>query len=266
MWVGDIQAIIVAYRNYAEVNRLLDSIYSMSLDQKMSSIHVIDNSEGGAFIPSSSEYECVVTLPGENLGYARAVNRASRKSRSEFILVMNQDIEFRTYGVIDEMLSYLGEHSEVGMVTPFQISGDTPPKVSYSAIFQDDDGYHDVGWGAKNIEMYRTSGPVDVARGSIFMIRRSLWDFISQDEILNDMYPGIEGAMPEHFLYYEDDALSRAVQRYGSQVHVVGSEECTVVHYHHTSIRRYGDNGALKKSAAQFDELMERWGLPWRSR
>lgn len=53
----------------------------------------------------------------ENVGFARATNRAARECRGDFILFLNGDVE-ATAGAIEKLVTHLEEHPEVGIVGP----------------------------------------------------------------------------------------------------------------------------------------------------
>jgi len=168
-----------------------------------------------------------------NVGYARANNQAIRRSRGEYILIVNPDIVVRQ-GTLEKMLDYMKSHPEAGVagcqlfypsgelqlscrrfptLTTFLLRGsrigDLFPHIPFleQYLLQNEDHCRDLD--------------VDWCLGSCLLIRRKALD---EAGLLDERF----------FLYYEDIDLCFRIKQKGWKVAYVAGAEM-VHHYHRLS-------------------------------
>lgn len=124
--------VCIANWNCREVLRgclasLLDQPQGASLE-----VIVVDNgSTDGAVEMTAREFPEVVLLRnGENLGFARANNRAARRARGRYLLFLNNDTVLPPYAV-GRLLAYAEAHPDVGLIGPRLRDGNGRTQVSY---------------------------------------------------------------------------------------------------------------------------------------
>ncbi|TCC96369.1 glycosyltransferase family 2 protein [Pedobacter hiemivivus] len=111
-----ISASIVLYHNFDKARLALDSILESKLNIK---IMLIDNSSQ---ILADKPLDCRVeyVFTGQNLGFGAGHNIAIKdaiKGGYDYHFVVNPDVYFNP-GVIEEMIKYMADHSDVGMMMP----------------------------------------------------------------------------------------------------------------------------------------------------
>jgi GT2 family glycosyltransferase len=69
-----------------------------------------------------------------NLGYAAAINQGLRQGSSDFVLILNSDIEVRA-GVLDTLLGFMATTPEAGMCAPQLVLPDGRPQPTWRRGF-----------------------------------------------------------------------------------------------------------------------------------
>jgi GT2 family glycosyltransferase len=244
-----VDIVVVNYKTYPLIQSFVDS-YTRNMPKTVESrIILIDNESSDADLQAldlSELVEPVVIGSVENLGYARACNKGASLSDSDYIVLMNSDVEFVDSDCVDLCISYLEENPDVGIVGPFQFCIDSGvKKVTNAGILGPGDKPKHRGWKDSDTNKYR--------------FRRTAWNAIMEDPIFRQFWPDAEGAMPEHELYYEDTVLCYAMPKFGYRVVYLGEAE--LMHQWHQTISVHGDNSAFEKSRTQFRVLMDAWGI-----
>jgi len=113
-----ISASIVTYKNkIEEIDELVFTLINSSITSKL---YIVDNSPTNKLQGKLPQKKTEYIFVGKNIGYGAAHNIAIKKSVRENIkyhLVINPDIIIND-GVIDELIEYMEEHEEVGLVMP----------------------------------------------------------------------------------------------------------------------------------------------------
>jgi exopolysaccharide biosynthesis polyprenyl glycosylphosphotransferase len=111
--------LLIALVNYKTTDLLIKCLDSLR-DQEIQTdyrIVVVDNhSQDGAVEQLRRKYPDITVITNtSNSGYARAVNQAIREVDSEYILLLNPDIEVKP-GAIDAMVKFMEDTQDVGIV------------------------------------------------------------------------------------------------------------------------------------------------------
>ncbi len=114
-----IMKLLIALVNYKTTELLvkcLDSLKNQTIESDYSIVVVDNDSQDGGVERLEREYPHVTVIANKtNNGYASAVNRAIRLCDSDYILLLNPDIEVKP-GAIDAMLRFMDDTFDVGIV------------------------------------------------------------------------------------------------------------------------------------------------------
>lgn len=117
MSAPEISVVIVSYRCAELLAECLDSLEANRADVDME-VMVVDNASGDDTVEVARSYDWVdVEALGDNVGFARANNRAMDRSRGRAVLVLNPDTVLPP-GSLRACLDYLWAHPDVGLLTP----------------------------------------------------------------------------------------------------------------------------------------------------
>ena len=86
----------------------------------VSKIYVIDNSNEKYIAEFCKDYEKVIYIGSENVGYGAGHNQALRKviaSKTKYHLVLNSDVYFEPQ-LLERLAKYMDEHEDVAQVQP----------------------------------------------------------------------------------------------------------------------------------------------------
>jgi GT2 family glycosyltransferase len=256
----DISMVVVNYHTYPMIDRFLSS-YDQYRPTASSEVVVIDN-ESTDQVHSLSLPDSVTVLPVKaNLGYAKACNLGASLTESRYIGLFNSDTYFVNDACIDRCISFMDSNPDVGVVGPLQYSrAKAPRKFTAAGIIGTHAKPKHRGWSKTDRGEYRDVLEVVMVIGSAMIIRREAWNAIMNDPVFRKHWPNAKGAMPEHFLYYEDTAVCYAMPKFGYKVFHVGDQGAEMVHEWHRTIGQTGHNH-LKLSRLLFRELMDDWGI-----
>jgi GT2 family glycosyltransferase len=113
----DLSVIIINYNTRQDLQNCLASIYK-SCHRVKFQVLVVDNAslDGSASMVASLFPQVTLIRSAENLGFARANNRALLHRQSPFVLLLNPDTIIVDH-VFDDTIDFLKTRPEVGMVT-----------------------------------------------------------------------------------------------------------------------------------------------------
>lgn len=164
----------------------------------------------------------------ENVGYARAVNKASLVGEHPVFVAFNADTRI-TENVIDLCYDALQTHDEWGILGPKQI--DDYGKITYAGIFgKDTSRFHTPNY--KKYDEVREDA-TDVS-GAAFFIKRSVWDELTACDIYAKHTGCAEGAFLPTPHYYEETFCSYHAIAHGYKVVYFG-EACMIHRWHQAS-------------------------------
>ncbi|MBN2096672.1 glycosyltransferase [Candidatus Peregrinibacteria bacterium] len=131
-----------------------------------------------------------IIINDENLGYPKGNNRGVKKSKGDYILIVNPDIVWKDKKTLQKLITYMDKHPEVGVLGPQQVNeGDGSiamtvrrfPKLTLqiarrtflrrlpllrSLVAKDE---------CRDLNYYKTQ-PVDWLQSSFWITRRTLWN------------------------------------------------------------------------------------------
>lgn len=128
---------IVAYRNYTDIVKAVDSLEKHTSSDITRDVLIVDNSQcqneeiQNKFVKKITKYSDVTYKDTkENLGFGKGHNYMLKKLDSEYHCIMNPDIIF-CEDAFSKILAYMDAHPEVGMVIPNIINEDGERQLVY---------------------------------------------------------------------------------------------------------------------------------------
>jgi len=117
-----LEIIIVSYNSLMWLKKTLDSLNSFYLPHSKYNIivTVVDNASTDATVSMLQECYPRVNLikSDKNVGFSAGNNLALRLSKADFIMLLNSDMELTDKSNVDELIDYLEENKEIGIITP----------------------------------------------------------------------------------------------------------------------------------------------------
>jgi GT2 family glycosyltransferase len=118
-----IDLIIVNYNSTRFALRCLESIRHM-IEEQAVHVHLQDNGSCDGLEGIKEIFPNVsLTRNQRNIGFARAVNKALKVSKSEYVVILNPDTVV-TNGFLSSSLEYMKEHEDVGVLGPAILNPD----------------------------------------------------------------------------------------------------------------------------------------------
>ncbi len=126
----DISIIIVTFNHEREIGDCLTSLCD-SLKSYKSQIILIDNNSGDGTLAKArakcskfdSKHQFLIFENETNVGFTRAVNQGLKKSRGQYILLLNPDTEFGS-DVFTKIFELFNRHPRLGIVSPQFLNSD----------------------------------------------------------------------------------------------------------------------------------------------
>lgn len=238
----DISILIVGYKNHRLVRQTLKGILRVAPAVSCETI-VIENDPTGATTKMCEEFPWVKVIDHrKNIGFGRAMNLGIEAARGRYILVFNPDVVVLP-GAFEELVKYLDEHPDVGMVGPQLHNPDgtlqyscyryTEPKTvlyrrlpfvrHFKSVQRHLDDYVMADWD------HGETREVNYLLGAAMLIRRQALDQVG-------------GFDPVYFMYFEDQDLCRRFWNAGWKV--VYHPKAKLIHYHR---RETAEGGFLQQ-------------------
>lgn len=118
----ELTIIIVSYNSQYWLKKTLQSLKQFYLDRSMFKVRVIvvdNDSDDDSVETVKSEFKWVdVIALAENKGFAAGNNEALKLVDSPYVMLLNSDMELTDNSNLDELITYLNNHPEVGIVGP----------------------------------------------------------------------------------------------------------------------------------------------------
>lgn len=170
----------------------------------------------------------------DNVGYARAVNRAASLSEGDVLAVFNADVQLRP-GALHRCANALRDHDDWGVLGPLQV--DHLGRCTHPGIFgtQEKPEWRPGGWKAPVQPPWREIREDAVTvMGSAYFVKKHVWIELTACPLYLRADPDTEGAFLQTPLYYEETWCSYHCSAHGYKVVFYGLEE--IIHEWHGSI------------------------------
>jgi GT2 family glycosyltransferase len=227
--------IIVNWNTREHLLDCLDSIFANPTAAQMEILIVDNASTDGSAEAVASTYPLVKLIrSSENMGFAKANNRAAALSTGRYWLLLNPDTLVHS-GAIDRMLHYMAEHPNVAAVGPRLLNPDGSEQLSIwrrPTLFREWwrlfhlDSLYPLSEYPPSTPTSKQSRRVDVLHGACLLLRRD----VVQDMGLFD---------EDYFIFSEEIDLCDRLGRTGWELHWV--PEAVVTHKGGQSTRQVAD-------------------------
>lgn len=178
------------------------------------------------YVTGSNEKITAITF-AENVGYARAVNRASLAGNYPVFAAFNADTRI-TDNVLDTCYDALQSHDQWGVLGPRQI--DDEGRITHGGIFINGDrGFHQ----ANRTEYTDIRDDAVTVSGAAYFIKRTVWEQLTSCPIYQGFLEA-EGAFLPTPHYYEETFCSYHAIAHGWKVVYYG-EACMIHRWHKAS-------------------------------
>lgn len=245
---SSVEAVVVNYNSGDHLKLAVESLLRAGVER----IWIVDNgsTDGSSDLVAKVGHSVQVLIPGENLGYGRAVNYAFQRCISKYFLVCNPDIELDPDAVAN-MATEIESHSECALVGPRILNSDDTiyPSVRRFPSLLDSAGHAILGQFLPNnpftrryrlLDMdHKTSFEADWVSGACFLVR-------------SDVFSQVGGFDPAFFMYLEDVYLCRQIGKFGYTIRYCGravvrhwqgvstaKRPLTMIFAHHRSLWTY---------------------------
>ncbi len=186
--------------------------------------------EGTAFLIKYHHPEVNHLAFRKNVGYARLVNEGLKNVKGQFILILNADIVIENEKSIKEMMKFLEEHKNTGIVGPELINIDGSIQKSYfkeyslGAVLARRTCWNKTRWGKSALEKFEFQKAtkneplkVDWIMGSAMMTKKEL---VGKIGMLDERY----------FMYFEDVDWCRKFREKGYNIYYL--PQAAIKHFH----------------------------------
>jgi GT2 family glycosyltransferase len=164
----------------------------------------------------------------DNIGYARACNEGARYGSNDVILLANADT-LLTSG-LRACYEALIERDDWGILGPRQVN--EQHRITAGGIFGTEQSIGQRGWNEVDVGQYSDiREDAKSVSGSLYFIKRKLWEELTSCEYMQASYPGIEGAFIPTPHYYEETCCSYHARAHGYKVVYYGPVQ--MVHLWH---------------------------------
>ncbi len=225
----DLSIIIINWNSTQYARQCIRSIYEQTRGLRVEVIVVDNASPQGDVDGLKVEFaEVILIKSSENLGFARANNRAAAKAKGEFLLFLNPDTKL-VHPALEVMVTALRSRPKAGVLGCKLLNEDlsvqttciqTFPTILNQAL--DADALRrrwptSPLWGTAPLGLATSEPvPVEVVSGACMLIRR-------------DVFVQVGGFSEDYFMYAEDVDLCRTTDRAGFRNYFIGSAR--LIHY-----------------------------------
>lgn len=218
-----VSLLVVNYNTRELIQRLVHCL-NEDWEPGVWSLHIMDN---GSTDGSREVLERMFSIPelhidslefGENVGYAKSINKLSHADDQEFLCAVNADTWFSTQHVKSVIESFQTKPN-AAVIGVKQM--DEQARIRHGGIFWDGvkNPVHR-GWSERDPfdAKYKDCLKCWTVSGSIYYMRRSVWDQLASDPLYKKFVPDAEGAFLPTPLYFEETFFSVHAQKHGYEV------------------------------------------------
>jgi len=207
-----------------------------SIEKKIKSINyeifVADSeaNEGTAFLIKYHHPNVNHLAFRKNVGYARLVNEGLKNAKGQFILILNADIVIESEKSLKEMMNFLEEHKNTGIVGPKLINIDGSIQKSYfreytlGSVLARRTIWKKTPWGKRALEKFEIQKKpkdkplaVDWLMGSAIMTKK---EYVKKVRPMDERY----------FMYFEDVDWCKRFRKAGYKI--IYLPKAIIRHFH----------------------------------
>lgn len=259
-----VDVIVVNYRTTWDLLDFLRS-YAKVQDETPSRLHIVEVDPLDPLVPYLDEPLAAIHQPveiivvHENIGYARACNKAAARSESETLAFFNADTQLTT-GTLRACHAYLHEHADVGVVGPRQV--DLNGLLTHGGVYGTNERPSFAGrWRVRDVGQFSDPRECVSVSGSAYFVKRACWEQLAECPDFRRVAPTADGAFLPTQHYYEETYLSFHARHHDWKVMYLGT--VAMVHkWHQASPVGEIERTVLPKSLAYFRSACDAHGIP----
>lgn len=198
---------------------------------------------------------------GANIGYARACNMAASKVSAPYLILLNDDVMF-TAGCLSKLLANFErpDYEDVGIIGPRQVGSDG--RLTHAGIITVKGKDQHRFWHAADYGQANDEFDAPTVAGSVYAIRREVWDELTDCPVYQAVAPGAEGAFLPTQHYYEETWASYHARNHGWRVRYQG--DVPFIHQWHRSspVGGIAESTWFKESEALFRKACHEHEIP----
>jgi len=200
-----VSIILVTYNGGKKARRCLDSI--KYLDYPNKEVVIVDNASIDNIPEYAESFGFNVLINKKNIGLSKAMNLGIKKSCSEYLLLLDQDVSFNS-DMLTNLMKVMLKHN-MGALAPMLYYYNRPDVInSYGYRISKIKGRCRIrGFNKVDEGQYKDLMKADCIQGAVFLVRRIV----------------LEGAgflEEKHFLFYIDTELCHDIWRAGYEIFV----------------------------------------------
>lgn len=166
----------------------------------------------------------------ENIGYARACNMGAADGNNDVILLANADTLLTAD--LEECHVALMGHDNWGILGPRQTN--SQGAITAGGILGPVQSPHQRGWNEPDVgQCSDVLDDVYSVSGSLYFIKRLLWEELTECSVMQKLYPEIEGAFIPTPHYFEETTCSRHAVAHGFKCVFYGPAK--MIHHWHAA-------------------------------
>lgn len=234
-----VDLLCVNYNTQTHLRRFIKTL-QRDYDPNIWTLSVADNgsTDGSAeWLKAKAEKLPITNLVlNENIGYSGAINGLAKLTDSDILCAVNADTWFTTKHILD-MIQCFQDNPNIAIAGPKQL--DEQRRIRHAGIFWL--GKKNVrpqhrGWSVYDPQdtMYKDLTRCWTVSGSIYYVRRSVWDEMKDHPKYLKLFPEAQGAFLPTPHFFEETFCSQWAQKLGYEVWYNGLAE-TAGHTWHAS-------------------------------
>jgi GT2 family glycosyltransferase len=207
-----VDVVVVDYHTPEYLYDFVDSYRRHFFDGCTLTIVHVEEEKGEAFARGAADVEIWFR---DNAGYGRACNRGAAEGVNDVILLANADTRL-SIG-FEQCYRALMTKAKFAVLGPRQI--DEYGRITSAGIVGGPKAPHPRGWQERDAGQYDfIDTEVDSVSGSLYFIKRSVWEELTDCEYTQEFSPGVEGAFLETPHYFEETTCSLHARAHGYKV------------------------------------------------
>jgi GT2 family glycosyltransferase len=224
-----LSAVVVNYRTPADLRGFIDSFeaHPPRVDHDLTVVNVAPEPSDRLVAQSYAGRYIEFT---DNVGYARACNRAALVTKGDILAFFNADVRL-TPRALDNCYQALRSNLHWAVLSPRQI--DDVGRLTHAGIFGTPTAPKHRAWHERDRGQYQDVQDAVTVSGAAYFIKRAAWDELTRCEIYRSACDAEGAFLPTPF-YFEETFCSYHARAHGWSVIYFGA--VTVVHTWHQAV------------------------------
>ena len=209
-----VDVVVVNYKTYHLLHEFMDSYDAHNWDGCTLTVVDVDAGPDRIVHRDGTTVDDLWSIP-ENIGYARACNMGAAGGTNDVIVLANADT--RLTSGLKACHDALMARDDWGILGPRQVNDQH--LITAGGIFGSERSIGQRGW--KEVDTGQYSDVREDAMsvsGSLYFIKRKVWQELTSCEYMQKAYPGIEGAFIPTPHYYEETCCSYHARAHGYKI------------------------------------------------